>query len=237
LAALALASGGCEVPKFKGPQIQQPPPAFSMKHEAEQGVRMFPDREVAFHEAWVEASWGNFSGIYINGHPGVITVKEVEQARQTAIARPSERRGEFTPLETLRIDDRKAWGWTEKWWGDNGGLDYVAYRAVIPYDTITYAVEFLTGEPGLKSHPDSLRTIVASFAVGRVRWNMPLLVLAALAGLLALKAVWSRASHQPYDRSRNMKLVQIPVKGEAEEEAGTASEPGGDPAPPPAPPT
>ena len=50
---------------------------------------------------------------------------------------------------------------------------------LVPYDTISYAVEFLTGDPSLKIRPDSLRTIVASFAIGKATWNVPLLAIMA----------------------------------------------------------
>ncbi len=157
---------------------------------------MFPDREVAYHDAWVEASWGNFSGIYINGHPGVLGSGQVE----------------------AQVDGRTGWGWTEHWRMENGGLAYVAFRAAVPYDTITYAIDFLTGEPGLKARPDSLRAVVASFAVGETKPNLPLIALLASGGLLFLH-VLRRRQRARVEAMRKMTLITMPRE---EKDGGSA---------------
>lgn len=211
LVASVILASACEVPRFKGPQVQNPPPAFTMNREATQSQRMFPDRAVIFHEAWVEASWGNFSGIYINGHPGNLGKMDVEAAQGRAVAASTGQRVEFGPLEALEVDGRTAWGWGETWRLENGGLQYVVFRAAVPYDSVTYAVDFLTGDPGLKSRPDSLRTVVASFAVGRTRWNVPLLLIGAGALLLLVNMGRSRAKERA-SRARHVPLIKIPPK-------------------------
>jgi hypothetical protein len=211
LVASVLLAGACDVPRFKGPQVQNPPPAFYMKREVTQERRMFPASPVVFHEAWVEASWGNFSGIYINGHPGHLGKDEVEAAHRQAMVDARGERVEFGPLEALTVDGRTAWGWGETVRLEDGGLLYVIFRAAVPYDTVTYAVDFLTGDPGLKSRPDSLRTVVASFAVGRTRWNVPLLLLGAGVVLLLLNVARSRAADRAA-RARHVPLVKIPPK-------------------------
>ncbi|GMV06360.1 MAG: hypothetical protein AMXMBFR53_26360 [Gemmatimonadota bacterium] len=230
-AASAVALSGCKVPNFDGPQVQNPPPAFTLNKEATQERRMFPGRAVIYHDAWVEASWGNFSGIYINGHPGVLGSLEVDQARSVAMQAAAGQRVEFGELESLQVDGRTAWGWGETWRLENGGLQYVVFRAAVPYDTITYAVDFLTGDPGLKIRPDSLRTIVASFAIGKTTWNLPLIAVVAGVVLLLGNAARSRAKARA-DRHRGVPLVTIPKK-EAKPGApagGTAPVPGAAPA-------
>jgi len=207
--------GACDVPNFQGPQIQVPPPAFSMNRETSQERRMFPDRPVVYHDAWVEASWGNFSGIYINGHSGVLGKSEVEAAQLQAIAAVEGTLVDIGPLEALNVDGRTAWGWGETWRLANGGLQYVVFRAAVPYDTVTYAVEFLTGDPGLKIRPDSLRTVVASFAVGRTRLNVPLLVISVGVALLLLNLARSRARERER-RARSMPLVKVPKRTDAD---------------------
>ncbi len=201
----------CKVPNFEGPQIQNPPPAFTMNREASEERPMFPDRAIVYHDAWVEASWGNFSGIYINGHVGVLGPDEVQAARRGAMAAAEGKRVHFGEVETLQVDGRTAWGWEEKWLLDNGGLQYVVFRAAIPYDTITYAVDFLTGEPGLKSRPDSLRTIVASFAVGKTTWNWPVILIVAGVVLLLVQIMRKRAQERAA-RHRGVPLPTIPKK-------------------------
>jgi hypothetical protein len=210
LAALVLAAA-CTIPNFQGPQIQNPPPAFTMNREATEERPMFPDRAVVYHDAWVEASWGNFSGIYINGHLGVLGELEVEAARRSAMAAAEGKRVQFGEVESLEVDGGTARGWGETWTLDNGGLQWVVFRAAIPYDTITYAVDFITGEPGLKSRPDSLRTIVASFAVGRTRWNWPVILIVSGVVLLMGNVTRKRARDRA-ERHRHIQLAKLPKK-------------------------
>jgi hypothetical protein len=218
LASLALAAVGCRVPNFEGPQIQSPPPAFTMKNDVSQERRMFPARDVAYHAAWIEASWGNFSGIYINGHGGPTGIEEVETARLAAIEAARDERVEFGELEEIEVDGRRAWGWGEVWRLPNDGIRYVVFRAAVPYDTVTYAVDFLTGDPMLKSRPDSLRTIVESFAVGRIEWNYPLI--AVVVGIVVLVGARLRArARARANRSRHVTLVRLPTKESPERRA------------------
>ena len=207
----SLVVAGCQVPRFQGPQIQNPPDAFTMKNDVSQERRMFPDRDLVFHAAWIEASWGHFSGIYINGHLGTTTILDVEAARQAAIEAARGERAEFGEIEEIQVDGRPAWGWGEEWRLPNNGLRYAVFRAAVPYDTVTYAVEFRTGDPILKTHPDSLRTIVASFAIGKTRWNYP--VIAIVAGLVLLLGAGLRARGRARsERSRSFTLVEVPRK-------------------------
>lgn len=221
-ASTVVAASGCDVPAFQGPQIQSPPPAFTRNPEAADTRVMFPDLPVAHKDAWVEASWGNFSGIFIHGHPGILGPDEVDAARTAAMAaRAGERdRVEFGELEMLKVDGRTAWGWGETWRMADGGIRYVAFRAAIPYDTISYAVEFVSGEPGFKIRPDSLRTIVASFAIGVTTWNLPLI--AGLGAVLLLAGYRVHVKRQERAaRHRSVPLVRIPKKEGTPPEGGT----------------
>jgi hypothetical protein len=225
LLAAAHLAAGCEVPNFQGPQIQNPPPAFTMNREATEERPMFPDRAIVHHDAWVEASWGNFSGIYINGHPGTLGSGEVEAARRGAMAAAAGRRVQFGEVESLQVDGRTAWGWEEKWLLENGGLQYVVFRAAIPYDTITYAVDFIAGEPGLKSRPDSLRTIVASFAVGETRLNWPVILIVS-GVVLFLGNLVHRRRKERAARHRSIPLATIPKKQKDADKPGAATQTG-----------
>lgn len=221
LVASVLLLGACDVPKFQGPQIQNPPPAFYMNRDVTQARRMFPDHAVIFHEAWVETSWGNFSGIYINGHPGNLDKAAVEAALDKAKSDAAGERVEFGPLESLEIDGRTAWGWSEVWRLDDGIIRYGAFRAAVPYDTVTYAVDLLTGDPGIRNRPDSMRTVVAQFAVGRTRWNMPLLLIGGGALLLLLN-LWRTKVRKRAARARHIPLVKIPKPATAGAAPGAA---------------
>jgi len=110
-------------------------------------------------------------------------------------------------------------------WEDNG-LREVTFRTVIPYDTVTYVVEFLAGEPLYKSNPETIRAIVATFAIGQTEWNMPLITIGVVALLLVLKTAASRSKP-----SKNYTLFTLPEDEEegGPEEGGQATDP-----PPPA---
>lgn len=213
--------GGCKVPNFDGPQIQSPPRGFLLQPDSYLGRRMFPQREVVFHNAWVE-SVADFSTIFINGHPGVLTLEDVLAAQDSVRFYTTDPDVAFGGVEPLRIDGRDAWGWAERVESPSRGLESVTYRAVVPYDTITYAIEFYSGEPGLKSAaPDTLRAIVSSFAVGRIEWN--LLLIAIMLGLVLLggKTLWSRAQARA---ARLQSINLVTFKKEDEEEGASAED-------------
>ncbi|MEQ9398004.1 MAG: hypothetical protein RJQ04_02435 [Longimicrobiales bacterium] len=226
---VCMVGAGCSVPNYPGPQIQDPPNGFTLNVDADLERRMFPDREVSYHDAWVAAGWGNFSGIYINGHPGVIGAAEVEAARQAALALPARRPDQvrdFSEVERLTIDGREALAWSEMVRSPTQGIEYVAYRAVIPYDTVTFAVEMISGDPMYKARPDTLRTVVASFAVGEMTINFPLALIAAGALLLVASRVRARSRERAI-RHSSITLKQVPKakEGEGAKPAG-APEPG-----------
>ena len=215
--ALLLGSAACDVPNFEGPQIQTPPPAFFIQNEAYQQRRMFPELEIVSHDAWVETSWGFFSGIYINGHDGALTEEDARSAWEASLVAADE--GVIVEnVETLTIDGRSAWGWSERLQTPELGLVWVAYRAMIPYDTITYAVEFHGGEPGLKRQPDTLRTIVASFAVGQTTWNLPLIAVFVGMSLFMINALITRSKKRA---ARLQSIHFVTIKKDDEEEGET----------------
>lgn len=212
LALTALVTVACSVPDFPGPQVQEPPTGFTMNREASLERRIFPDLDVVHHDAWVAAGWGNFSGIYINGHSGVLTEADAEAARQAVMALPTQRPEQIRdvgPLETTTIDGRAAYAWSEMVRSPTQGIEFVAYRAVVPYDTVSYAVEMISGDPKYKARPDTLRTIVASFAVGRTTYNFPLILVAAGALLLLIARMRAR-SQERARRHAGITLKQVP---------------------------
>ncbi len=220
---LVCALAACEMPRFEGPQIQGPPPGFTLQPDTRLDRVLLGDRPVIGHDTWVRAQWGEFSGIYINAHAGPTGIEEVEAAREAALDRPparSDQVRDFGQVERLRIDGREAFGWPEIVRSDARGVKYVAYRAVVPYDTVSYAVEFVSGDPAFKMRPDSLRSVVASFAVGRTEYNLPLILV--VAGILVfLLARWRPGLAERQRRSASVHLPKIP-RPDAEEESGGA---------------
>jgi len=208
---LLLAGGlaGCDVPAFEGPQVQSPPPGFTLNDETALEETLFPDRPLIYHDAWVQTGWGNFSGIYINGHPGVADREDVVAA-QERIRRSRSTSGDWThdfgAVEDVTVDGREAFGWSEMLHSPAEGIESVSYRMVVPYDTVTFTVEFISGDPSFKSRPDSLETVVASFAVGRVRPNLPLLLL----GVGVLILLVARARTRTQEKAQRMAGTKLP---------------------------
>ena len=210
---------GCSPPRYQGPQIQDPPPGFFLKPEATKDRELFPGREVIHRDAWVNAQWGEISTIHITGYPGPLMRADVRDALDRAKAAVTEP-VTFGDLEEVRIDGRTAWGWDERLQTPETGLEWVAYRVVVPYDTISYAVELYSGDPTFKGVPDTLAAIASTFAVGVTRWNIPLLVVIGVLLVVLFSAARSRSRAQR-ERMRNIHFVEIPKKeGEGEEEGG-----------------
>jgi len=224
-----LATSACEIPRFEGPQIQSPPPGFLLQPEGYLQRRMFPEREASFHTTWVHTDMAGVSVIYVNGHAGALTVDDVLAAQEGVRSNTVDPDTKFGAIEALTIDGRQAWGWEERVESTRRGLVDVAYRAVIPYDTMTFAIEFVSGEPNWKQvSPDSLRTIISSFAIGKTALNLPLIGMLVGATLLAVSVLRSRARERD-QRLRSINLVTFKKEEDEQAEgdagAGTANEP------------
>lgn len=226
---------GCDMPNFEGPQIQSPPRGFLLVRSSPLQRRMFQDQEVVFETTWVE-SIADFSTIHVNGHLGVLDLEDVMAAQEVAKRFADDPDLVFGEVEPLEVDGRDAWGWAERVETPTRGLVSVAYRAAVPYDTITYAIEFYSGEPGLKrAAPDTLKAIISTFAIGETTINWPLVALLVGALLFVASGLRSRARAKA-TRLQSIKLVK--VKKPAEEEAvhgepvgaGAAAAAGGVPA-------
>jgi hypothetical protein len=230
LASTLVLASACDMPRFEGPQIQNPPANFFVQAEAYQQRRLFPEREVAFHTAWVHTDIGGVSAIYVNGFAGAMTLDDVlEGVESIRIAEPDPD-AVFGEVEALTIDGREAFGWAEKIESTRRGLVDVRYRAVIPYDSITYVVAFASDEPSLKRvAPDSLRVVVASFGVGTTTWNLPLIAI-LLGGSLLLFSMAQKRQQERRIRHRSINLVQFKKEepgDDSDKAAAEVSEPPG----------
>jgi hypothetical protein len=203
---------------------------------------MFPDREVTMHTAWINAGNGPYSGIYVNAHPGGLGIEEVAAAQDAARGVPVNQEVTYGEIEALTIDGRTAWGWAERLQTAERGLDWVAYRTVVSYDTVSYAIEFYSGDPATKlAAPDTLRAVIATFAIGETTWNIPLIALLAGVLLIGFNTVRKKQAEKAA-HLRSINLVQVKkTKGAGEGEVDLSEEPGpppegGAPTRPPAPP-
>lgn len=215
---LLLVLSACQMPRFEGPQVQAPPANFIIVEDNYQRHRMFSDREIGFHTAWVHSDVSGVSVIYVNGHAGTTVLDDVIAAQEAARAAAADPDTHFSGIEVVTIDGRSGWGWSERIQSDRRGLVQVAYRAVVPYDTVSYAIEFVSGEPTLKiAAPDTLRVITASFAVGRTTWNLPLIAIGAGALLLLVGMLREKAKARQ-SRLRSINLVQVERKEDEDED-------------------
>lgn len=221
----------CNVPNFEGPQIQEPPQGFLLVPDSYQQRRLFPQHELVFHAAWVE-SVDDFSTIYIDGHAGSLGLEDVVAARDASRAAATDPDVRFGEVEPLRVDGREAWGWEERVETPTRGLVWVAYRAIVPYDSVTYAIEFFSGEPAIKrAAPDTLKAVISTFGIGETTYNLPLIAVLVGLALFVVSFVRSKAQARAA-RLRGIQLVKLPKK--KPEDQGPASS---KPAPPPPPPS
>lgn len=231
--ALILTAAGCQMPRFQGPQIQSPPENFLINADNVPGSWMFPDREHTFNTAWVHTDISGTSLIRVVGHPGTSTPEDVMAARERVIASETDPDMIAEDIEVLTIDERRAWGWYQRVQSDRRGLVQVSYRAIVPYDTVTYVVEFVSGEPSLKAPaPDTLRAIVSSFAIGRTTLDFPKLAIFVGAVLLLVAFLRGRARDRK-DQLRSINLVKIEKQDDddADEDAPVAAAAGAGPTP------
>jgi len=224
LLVLLAGAAACDVPNFRGPQLQDPPEGFLLQPDPSLARNMFAHLPAIYHDAWVQ-SMAPFSTIKINGVAGTLTLEDVLAAQDSLRARPRDPDITFGQVEPLAIDGREAWGWEERIDTPTRGIPWVAYRAVIPYDTISYTIELSTEDPLLKAGaPESVKAIIATFAVGETIWNWPLIALGLGLLFFAIHVARLKAQEKA-DRLQSINLVKIEKKETPEDDAEDAEEP------------
>ena len=227
LGALLLGLAACDVPNFQGPQLQEPPKGFLLQPDSRAARSMFQHLPEVYHDAWVQ-SQPPYSTIRINGYSGVLGLQDVMAAQDSSRAHKRDADITFGPIEPVTIDGREAWAWEERIETQRRGVPWVAYRAMVPYDTISYSVEIDTEDPLLKvGAPESLRAIVQTFGVGETVYNWPLIAL-GMGLLLFLIHVMRQRSQAKAAQLRSINLVKVERKPKQSE---SESEGAGEPAP------
>jgi hypothetical protein len=216
-----LALAGCHLPNFKGAQLQEALPGFRRVPGAAQGRKMFPAWEAVHYDVWVNMAWGELSTIHINGYPGTLMRADVQAALEDAIASVTEP-VTFSGVQEMTIDGQTAWGWAEHLRTDEG-LIWIAYRVAIPYDTITYTLDLHSGDPALKSNSDTLLAIASSFAIGKVVWDIPL-ILGIGAVLIILFSTARRRARQKAIRLQSITLMKVEIEKEEGEKEGAETD-------------
>jgi hypothetical protein len=191
-----IAVAACVAPAVPGYQVQEVPRGFLFAANDSNGVKVFPDRDILNWGVWLGdvETFEPQSEIYVTRYSGNVTIEEAEAARDVQASRygnPSSI--DYGRVETVAIDGRAAFTWMETRHDENGAVRSLDYTAVIPYDTVTYAVKFNTSA-AQRLHPDSLTRVVHSWGLGEteVLWGAVLATATVLAGLAALLVYWSR---------------------------------------------
>ncbi|NNF13194.1 MAG: hypothetical protein HKN72_08225 [Gemmatimonadetes bacterium] len=228
LAVAVLTATACQLPRFEGPEIQEPPANFQRQADNYPPRRVFPEQPVSMHAGWVHADVAGVSIIYLDEHPTVLDMDEIMAAREAAQAAETDPDAVYRNVEALTIDGRDAWGWYRTIESPRRGLEQVTYTAVVPYDSVSYAIQFTSSEPSLKrAAPDTLRTILSSFGIGRTTYNLPLIAIVFGAMLLSVSVVRSKRQARA-DRLRSINFVTLKKDedGSADGLAGSSGAPG-----------
>jgi hypothetical protein len=206
----------CEVPTFEGPQLQTRPDGFLMVEGSYSPRPLVSGSTPVFRTAWVESS-ADASNIFIEGYPVVVGYEDALAARDSSRRYAHDAETTFGEVEPIRVDGRDGWGWYERVETPNRGRVWVAYRALIPYDSVTYAIEFSSGNPRFKGGaPETLKAVISTFGIGRTTYNVPLIALVVGVALLGVAFLRSRAQARA-KRLQSINLVKIPKKQPAPE--------------------
>ncbi len=182
---LSLLAIGCSKPRFEGPQVQEPPYGFRFDANAYQARNVFPEREQLGQVAWFTTRGDDeHSSIFITTYAGPSDRAQVQGARDAQEQRYGGNM-RYGVLEPIEIDERPAWGWLETQYY-RGELASLEYKAVLSYDTVTYAIEFFSNQSEWMDG-NRLREVVATFAVGTTKVNYLAIVVGAV---IAVIGVW-----------------------------------------------
>jgi len=198
LSLTMVGAAACVAPSVPGYQLQDVPEGFLFTANANTGVTVFPARDFLSRGVWLGdiETFEPQSEIYVTRYAGTVTIEEAEAARDLQASRygtPSSI--DYGQVATVTIDGRPALAWMETRYDEHDAVRSLVYKAVIPYDTVSYAVEFNTSA-ALRLHPDSLIRVVHSWGRGetKVLWGAILKAAAILAGLGVLFLFWTRRS-------------------------------------------
>ena len=218
--ALVLAAG-CSGPAVPGYQIQDIPDGFLFDANSDKAVSVLSQREMLSQGAW----WGDIeafepeSDIFLTRYAGNATFEEAQAARDLQATRYGNPASiDYGPVVDVFIDGRPAFAWMETRLDENGAVRSMDYKAVIPYDTTTWVVEFSTSERS-RLVRDSLIRVVHSFGEGEteVDWGLIRIIGIILVGLVLVVIFASRRKE--------------PVTDYGLWEPGTEPEEGGKPGP------
>ena len=190
LAVLAVGVAACSAPAIRGYQLQDVPEGFLFSANFDGGSSLLPDRELLSRGVWLgdTRTFEPQSQIQVTRYRGDASLEESQAARDVLASRYGNPASiDYGRVEPVTIDGRASFAWLETRYDENGAVRSLEYRAVIPYDSVTYTVEFNTSAAD-RLHPDSLTRVVHGWGRGEteVLWSAILPIAAALTAALFL---------------------------------------------------
>jgi len=165
-ALLGLSNGGCSGIDRPGPNVEDVPEGFFFDANAS-AARKVLEVEPLDQSGWFAHNANDdHSSIMITTYQGQIDEDTIRAARDTHAQRwgrksRSVNGSDYGSVEEIEIDGQRAWAWeiVQYYKGD---LCSIEWTAVVPYEDVTYAVEFFAGMENHMS-PELIRKTVYSF--------------------------------------------------------------------------
>lgn len=177
----------CAKSSIPGLQLRGVPAGFLYTANTDAGRNAFPNRELLGRGAWYgdTESFQPQSEIFVTRYAGVITRADAQAARDAQASLYGHPASiDYGAVAPVTIDSRPGYAWLETRFDEHGAVRSLSYSAVIPYDTVSYALEFSTSA-AVRLVPDSLTRVVRSWGAGKteVRWGLIKIAGLALLGL------------------------------------------------------
>jgi len=188
--------GACAKPSIPGLQLRAVPAGFLYTANTDAGRNAFPEREMLSRGVWYGdiESFQPQSEIFVTRYAGGIMLDEARAAREAQAGTYGHPASiDYGAVAAVTIDGRPGYAWLETRYDEHRAVRSLSYSAVIPYDSVSYALEFSTSAPA-RLVPDSLTRVVQSWGAGKtvVLWGVIKVVAAVLIGLAALLAYRAR---------------------------------------------
>ena len=141
------------------------PRDFMFAREASKDRQVLPHREMISQSAW----YGDLSGyeprseVFMTLYRGAAEVEEAEAARDEQAGRYGNPESiDYGEVSWVNIAGQVSWAWLETRYDERGEVRSLDYKAVVPFDSVTWVLEFGTNARN-RLHPDSLIGVVHSF--------------------------------------------------------------------------
>lgn len=164
IAAVAIVVPACGPTYREGPNVAGVPEGFRYDANMTSGRPVLPNRTQVGQSGWMTFS-EQHSSILFTQYQGVADEAEVRAVLDDYARRYTHQK--YGAVESITIDKRPAWGWYSEQ-HLKGRLASLEYTAVIPYDDVTWAVEFYASDPRHRD-PELLKKLVSSFHYHRAR--------------------------------------------------------------------